>query len=154
MQVILGAEIRFEENHNDYLIYGVDEAVLSACYDYLGKGVEAFRREVYLPNSVFLQAHPFRDGMVRAKAKLLDGVETFNMHPGHNSRIGLAARFAEENGIKIRIAGSDFHHPNLGHEAVSAMRSEILPRDSFELAELLKIGNYIFEIGEGAVVLP
>ena len=46
-------EIRFTENVNDYLIYGVDRDILSVCYDYLTKGVEVFRKEVKLQNSVF-----------------------------------------------------------------------------------------------------
>ena len=51
-------------------------------------------------------------------------------------------------------AGSDFHHKNLGHEAVSAIRTKDLPKDSYELAKILKSGDYALEIGEDAIVLP
>jgi len=115
IKIFLGAEIRFRENNNDYLLFGVDREILSLCYDYCEKGVELFRKEVKLPNSVFIQAHPFRNGMSYCDPALLDGIESFNMHPGHNSRIGIAARFAYENGISIQTAGSDFHHKNQGH---------------------------------------
>ena len=154
LSVILATELRFTENNNDYLIYGVDRDVLSVCYDYFDKGLETFRREVELSKSVFIQAHPFRNGMTECDASLLDGIETFNMHPGHNSRIGLAVRYAAENNLKITTAGSDFHHPDRGHEAVSALRTKVLPKDSFHLAEILKSGDYVFEIGENAIVLP
>lgn len=154
LKIILGAEVRFNENFNDYLIYGVDREILSKSYDYFKKGVEAFREEVKLPESVFIQAHPMRDGMTLCNPSILDGVETFNMHPGHNSRVGLTVRYAYENGLKIKTAGSDFHHPNKGHEAVSALRTKTLPNDSFELAQILKSGDYIFEIGENSIVLP
>ena len=153
MKVILGAEIKFTENSSEYLMYGVNREVLSVCYDYLDKGVEIFRREVRLPESVFIQAHPFRNGMVLCNPEILDGIETFNMHPHHNSRVGVAARYAAESGVDIKIAGSDFHHPNIGHEAVSALRCKTLPADSFELAQLLKKGDYIFEIGENSLVI-
>jgi len=153
LKILLATELRFTENNNDYLIYGVDRDILSVCYDYFDKGLETFRREVELSNSVFIQAHPFRDGMTMCNPELLDGAETFNLHPGHNSRIGIAVRYAAENGMKITTAGSDFHHPDRGHEAVSALRTKDLPKDSFHLAKILKSGDYIFEVGENNIVL-
>ncbi len=154
MKIILGTEIRFTENMNDYLIYGVNREILSKCCDYLDKGVEKFRTEVSLPGSVFVQAHPFRNGMVLCETSLLDGIETFNMHQGHNSRVCIAARYAAEKGVSITTAGSDFHHKDCGHEAAAALRTRTLPGDSFELAEILKSGDYIFELGENVLVLP
>lgn len=153
LKVLLGAEIRFDENANDYLLYGVDEQILSVCYDYFDKGVESFRKEVNLPNSVFVQAHPFRDNMVRVSPELLDGMETFNMHPEHNSRVGVAVRYASENGIKIKIAGSDYHKKATKGDAVTALRTKILPNDSFELAGILKSNDYIYEIGGSSIVI-
>ena len=155
LKVYLGLEIRFsKENNNDYLIYGVDEEVASICYDNFWEDLAYFRENVSLPKSVFIQAHPCRGGISLANPELLDGVETFNMHPGHNSNVGFACRFAKENNIKIRTAGSDFHHINRSHEGVSALRTRVLPKDSFHLAEILKKGDYLFEIGETAIVLP
>lgn len=155
LKVYLGLEIRFsKENENDYLIYGVDEDVASVCYDNFREDLAYFRENVALPKSVMVQAHPFRDGMERVNPELLDGVETFNMHPGHNPRVGFACRYAKENGFKIRTVGSDFHHLGQGHEGVSALRTKVLPKDSFHLAEILKSGDYLFEIGETALVMP
>ncbi len=154
MKVYLGVEVRFEDHINDYLVYGVNREILSECYDYFDEGVDAFRREVLLPESVFLQAHPFRRDMVLVDPELLDGVEAFNMHPGHNSAIGIATRYAYENKFDIITAGSDFHHKGKGHEAVSALRTKILPEDTFELAEVLQSGDYILEIGGNAIILP
>lgn len=154
LKVFLGAELRFTENHNDYLLYGTDRDILSACYDYLDKGLTAFRNEVKLPDSVFLQAHPFRNGMELCDPDLLDGIESFNMHPGHNSRIGIAIRYAAENNMVVKTAGSDFHHKDMGHEAVAALRTKTLPETSFDIAKILRSGDYILEIGESSLVLP
>ena len=154
LKVFLGIEIRFTENHNDYLIYGADRDTLSVCYDYLDRGVQAFREEVDLGESVFLQAHPFRNGMELCEPRLLDGIETFNMHPHHNSRVAVASRYAKENGFPIQSAGSDFHHLNLGHEAVSALRTKVMPENSYDIAKILRSGDYIFEVGESALILP
>lgn len=154
IKVLFGIEYRFPGSDDDYLIYGADEEILSVCYDYKTENIEKFRTEVSLPKSVFVQAHPFRDGMHRAKPELLDGIEALNMHQAHNSRVGLATRYANEQGFKIVTAGSDFHEINVGYEAVAALRTKTLPNDSFELVKILKSGDYVFEIGENAIVLP
>ena len=154
LKIYLGAEVRFIESPNDYLIYGVDRKILEDCFDYYYEGLAAYRTAVTLPNSVFVQAHPFRRDMIRVDSKYLDGIETLNLHPNHNSAVAVATRYAREQGFKIKTIGSDFHHKNVGHEGVSALRTRFLPKDSFEIAEILKSGDYIFEIGEDALVLP
>ena len=148
LKIYLGVEARFDEDNNDYLLYGVDREILGKIYDYLGKGLAAFRAEVKLPSSVLIQAHPFRDGCVPAEGKLLDGVEVFNMHPGHNPRSALAALYAKQNNIPLTVAGTDFHHIKPGYIATAALRCRALPEDTFGLAELLRSGDYVFEIGD------
>ncbi|MBO5060745.1 MAG: PHP domain-containing protein [Clostridia bacterium] len=152
--VILGAELRFIENNNDYLIFGVDKDILLSIYDYLDNTAEYFRRNKKLPESIFIQAHPFRDGCTLLDPTLLDGIETFNSHIFHNSKIPLAVKAAKQNNVDITIAGSDFHHPNTGNEGAAALRTKALPKDSFELTKILKNRDYILEIGENAIVLP
>ena len=154
IRILLGAEIRFSENVNDYLIYGVDYDVLSTVYDYLDKGLEVFRNEVKLSDSLLIQAHPFRKDMTLMNPELLDGVETFNMHPGHNSGVALALKYAKENKFNITTAGSDFHHVNIKHEGTAALRTKELVSDSFELAKILRQRDYVFELGGEAIVLP
>jgi histidinol phosphatase-like PHP family hydrolase len=152
LKVYLGVEARFEENANDYLLFGVDEEILGKIYDYLGKGLAAFRAEVKLPESVLIQAHPFRDRMLRREPELMDGIEVFNMHPGHNSRVAQAARLAASIPGCIKTVGTDFHHP--GHEGLCALRVRQMPRDSFDIAAILRSGDYVFELGGDAIVLP
>ena len=148
LKIYFGAEVRFDENANDYLLFGVDQPLLEKVYDYLDKGLAAFRAEVKLPDSVFIQAHPFRDVCTPADPALLDGVEVFNMHPNHNSRPALAALYAKENGLSLTTAGTDFHHVRPGYIAAAALRCRALPEDSFGVAKLLRSGDYIFEIGD------
>ena len=154
LKVYLGVEYRFAENTNDYLIYGADEELVTLLFDYFDMGVERFRKEIPLPKSLFIQAHPLRKNCELCDTDLLDGIETMNLHPGHNSQVGRAVRIADRANLKITTIGSDFHHKNLDHEAVSALRTKFLPKDSFELVEILKSGDYLFEIGECALVLP
>ncbi len=152
LTVLLGAEIRFTENVNDYLLYGVDTDMLYYIYDLLPYGVENFRREFKSEKSIFLQAHPFRDNMTAVDGKLLDGVEVFNMHPGHNSRIGLASRYAMENKLDIITAGTDYHNP--GRDGLAALRCKVLPNDSFAVATILKSRDYLLEIARNNIIIP
>ena len=154
INVILGAELRFPENENDYLIFGVDRDDLLKIYDHLSDGVENFRKNLNLPNSVFIQAHPFRSPSTPADASLLDGIETFNLHIGQNAKIPLAVRYAKENNVNITLAGSDFHYPGTGNAGATALLAKTLPCDTFELADILKSCDYIFEIGGNAIILP
>lgn len=154
IKVLLAAEIRFEENENDYLIYGVTRKMMEEIYDLLPLGVENFRKVYSMPDSVFLQAHPFREDMVQVDPSLLDGIEVFNLHPNHNSKVGMAAVYAKNCNFSIITAGSDFHHPNRSHEGVSAIRTKVLPEDSFDLARILHSGDYLLEAGRNNIIIP
>ena len=147
IKVYLGMEIRFEENQNDYLLYGIDEDFvrgvprqLETIYDFM-----PYLKEH--PDVLFIQAHPFRNGMFLVDSSLLDGIEVFNLHPNHNSRVGFAAKYAESEGLKVCTCGSDLHHP--GHDALSALLTRELPEDEKELArcireeQVYKVGNSI-----------
>ncbi len=153
IKVLLAAEIRFTEDENDYLIFGVNRKMMEEIYDILPYGIENFRKTYSMPESVFIQAHPFREGMEKVDPSLLDGIEVYNMHPNHNSKVGIAAKYALEQQFPIITAGSDFHHLGRNHEGVSAIRSKYLPADSFELAKLLKSGDYLLEIGRNNILL-
>ena len=152
LQVLLGTEVRFNEHPNEFMIYGVDRQILSECYDYLEKGLAAYRNDVKLPDSVLIQAHPFRDRMLRREPELMDGIEVFNMHPGHNSRVAQAARLAASIPGCIKTVGTDFHHP--GHQGLCALRVRQMPQTSFDMAAILRSGDYVFELGGDAIVLP
>ena len=154
IKVYLGAEIRFTECDNDYLLFGINKEMLFEIYDLLPLGLENFRKNYKMPDSVFIQAHPMRNGMKPIDTSLLDGMEVFNMHPDHNSRVGIAAVHAKNGGIGIITAGSDFHHPNVNHEGVAALRSLSLPEDTFGLAKILKHRDYLLEIGRNNIVIP
>ena len=130
----------------------MDEGLLRTFYDYIPTDVVTFRTEVKLDKSVFLQAHPFRNNMVLCDPNLLDGMECMNMHPRHNSAVGLATQYAYEKNLNIKIAGGDCH--GMGDQGLAALRTRVLPEDSFELAAILKSGDYVSEIGSDSLWLP
>lgn len=153
MRIYLGTEIRFTEHTNDYLIYGVDRDLLEDVYDYLPHGVVNFRDAYPMPNSVFVQAHPKRDNITPIDLSILDGIEVFNMHPGQNSRVGIASVQVKDHPDLIVTGGSDFHHLNRSHEGVAAMRAPYLPQDSWDVARLMKSRDYLLEIGRNHIIL-
>ena len=54
--------------------------------------------------------------------------------------------------MNIKIAGGDCH--GMGDQGLAALRTRVLPEDSFELAAILKSGDYVFEIGGNSLWLP
>lgn len=150
LNVILGAEIRFTENNNDYLVYGICPEDLIDIYGMLSYGIDRFYREYKNENNIIIQAHPFRDGMQSVKPESLDGIEVFNMHPNHNSRIGIAAKYARENNM-IAICGSDFHH--CGQECLCGILTEKPIENSYDVAGVIKRRDYNMAIGDYIVNL-
>lgn len=144
LNVILGAEIRFTENNNDYLIFGICPEDLIDIYKLLPYGIDNFYREYKNEKNIIIQAHPFRDKMEEVKPESLDGIEAFNVHPNHNSRIGVAAKYARDNKL-IAICGSDFHH--YGQECLCGILTKKPLKDSYDVAKALKSGKYNMTIG-------
>ena len=143
LNVILGAEIRFTENENDYLIFGISPEGLIDIYKMLSFGIDRFYSEYKNEKNIIIQAHPFRDGMLSVKRESLDGIEVFNMHPNHNSRIGLAAKSASDN--MITTCGSDFHHQ--GQECMCGLLTKKPLKTSYDVASVLKSRKYAMSIG-------
>lgn len=150
INVILGAEIRFTENVNDYLIYGIDEDELITIYDMLDLGIKEFYKQYKNEKNIIIQAHPFRDMITPVEYNSVDGYEVFNLHPGHNSRIGFAAQYAKAQG-GIITAGTDYHHFN--HEGMCAIITKEAVTNSVNLASILKNNDYLIEVS-GNIIIP
>ena len=107
--VILGMELRFLENDNDYLVYGIDEEFMRRVNLTEFEKPEDFVVVAKENNLAFFQAHPFRDGMTVLNPTILDGIEVYNGHGGHDSRNDIALCWAKKFGVRM-ISGSDFHY--------------------------------------------
>lgn len=150
INVILGCEIRFPENANDYLLFGIDRDFFDFAYECLDMSIEEFSKQFRSDTRLLIQAHPFRNGMTEVAPEYLDGIETFNMHPNHNSRVSMASIYAKKYNL-IPTTGTDFHH--LGHEGMSALLTQTEIKTSKDIVDVLKGRDYIFEIG-GCILLP
>lgn len=137
INVILGIELRFEENYNDYLIYGIDEDFLYE-NEYLYKmNIKKFHEYIHGTSIMIYQAHPFRAAVFPEKPEHLDGIEVYNGNPRHESHNEKAVEYAKKHNLKM-ISGSDFHQA--GDLARGGIVLTAAPKDSMELAKMLAGG--------------
>lgn len=139
IRVFKGAELRFDESENDYLLYGWRDDLLSEPDSVFRMGIAAFSPIARSQGALLIQAHPYRRGCTPAIACYLDGVEVINTSPRHDSRNPMARAYAEEFGL-IALSGSDCHR--LEDVARAGIVSEHLPSDSMGMMRLLRSRNY------------
>ncbi len=137
-KVYLGAELRFIENDNDYLIFGLDEDKLRKIKGIFEMGIEKGVELIKNLDCIIIQAHPFRNNCTVIKPGLLDGIEVFNGHKGHDSRNDIALAWAKKFGY-ITTAGSDFHGE---HDPTSGLYVDKIPENEIELRDLILSGEY------------
>lgn len=151
LNVILAAELCFgNENSNHYLLFGIDEQDLYEIFEQLQFTEKEFYEKYVDESKLLFQAHPFRDEQVLMPPENVDGYEAFNLHPNHNSRPALAARYSKSVGKQF-IAGTDFHE--YSHEGLTAIRTKFPIKDSHELVKALKENDFIMET-DGTLIIP
>lgn len=133
LEVFLGMEIRFDENGNDYLVFGVTEKFLRSHPEIINMTAGEFSALSRQEGLLFYQAHPFRNGMTVTDPKLLDGIESYNGHLNHDSRNDIAMMWAEKHHL-LQSSGSDYHDP--GREARGGI---LVPERIRTQEELLKV---------------
>ena len=111
MDVLFGMELRFTENDNDYLVYGMDEVSMKEQENLHDSTIQDFMRSLKGREDILVyQAHPFRDGCTLVNPLTVHGLEVHNKNPRHDSRDHLAMDVADKNNLLI-LSGSDFHRP-------------------------------------------
>jgi len=105
--VLLGAELRFYGDSNDYLLYGLTEDFLYGHPDLHKSKLKDFSPLAREHGILVIQAHPFRNGMTVRMPELLDGVEVFNANT-ETFRNQIALDWARHYGL-LGTSGSDLH---------------------------------------------
>lgn len=133
--VIFGAEMRFIENNNDYLVYNIDEAWLRAHPYVICQTAREFF-EKYKDEVLVIHAHPYRDGNQTVFEDAVHGVEMINTNPRHDNHTDLAAELCRRHPEYYIQAGSDMH------QVTDRCRAGIITgrrvTNSFEYAELIR----------------
>ncbi len=139
IRVFKGAELRFDESENDYLLYGWRDDLLADPDSIFRMGIAAFAPIARREGALIVQAHPYRRTCTPAIACYLDGVEVYNASPRHDSRNELAREYAEQFGL-IATSGSDCHRTeDVGRAGILV---DHLPSDSMEMSRLIRSRNY------------
>jgi len=139
IRIYRGAELRFDESDNDYLLYGYTDELLANPEAIFKMGIAAFAPIARGQGALIIQAHPYRAKCTPAIACYLDGVEVANVngrHPNFNAR---AEEYAQQFGL-IRTCGSDCHR--LEDIALGGIVTSELPSDSFGMMRLIRSRNY------------
>lgn len=137
--VYQGAEVRFDECENDYLIYGFRKEFLNDPEKIFRMGISNFASFARKEGVLVIQAHPYRRKCTPAIACYLDGMEVCNGTPRYENYNERAEEYARTYGL-IRTAGSDCHQTvDIG---ASGLLSEELPGDPFSFANLLRSRRY------------
>lgn len=138
--VILGMEVRFYENNNDYLVYGVTKDFLLECEDIMNFGIHKFIEKSRAAGLITVQAHPFRNGMTITPPDFIDGIEISNRHPYQQSRNEIAGHWAQLYPDLIKTGGTDYHQ--LDYPKAGGILTDAPVNDSHELLKVLKSGSY------------
>lgn len=139
LNVLLGAEIRFPEANNDYLIFGLTEDYLRDHPFLYDLNLHAFHKMAQEDGLLVIQAHPLRNGMTIMRPTEVDGYEVFNGHVGHDSRNPLALELCRRYG-KIPTSGSDFHGADFYVDAGILTDAPVTSME--QLCGILRSGTY------------
>ena len=138
LTVLCGAEVRFDNTVNDYLVYGLEEKDF---YDLplLNKLQSVEELIKVLPEyALAVQAHPFREGMTVCNPDLLFGIEGYN--GGTESFRNEMAKTYAANFGKALTSGPDFHSKSHLAKGGIATKHKILT--SSDLVKVLKDSDY------------
>lgn len=140
IKVYKGAEVRFDENVNDYLLLNYPDSLLQDPDSVFAMGLEKFYPICREAGALLIQAHPFRGNCQPADPRFIDGIEVVNANPRATNNNDLAQNFLRENPELITLCGSDFHRPE--DTGAGGILTKTLPKNEAELAAILRSGNY------------
>ena len=137
--VILGVELRFPENDNDYLVYGIDENWLRSnpyvCCMSAQEFFDKFHDEVLI-----IHAHPFRNGSAPVQETAVHGAEIINGNPRHANHNDMAWELCCRHPAYFRTAGSDAHED--GDEARAGVALPERVKDSHQFKRMLETKQF------------
>lgn len=133
MDIFWGLELRFTENDNDFLVYGMTEELVKSLPDLNRSNIFEFMSSLGGREDVLVyQAHPFRSGCTLVDPVVVHGLEIFNGNPRHDSRNDLASAVVRDKGL-LALSGSDYHRTD-----DLATGGILLPRRVRTMAQLVE----------------
>lgn len=135
-----GYELRCNENDNDFLVYEMPKYLLDNYQTLLALPMKDFLTVIRQNGVKIYQAHPFRNGIRITNPDLLDGVEVYNGHPGHNSRNPMVHVWADMHPHLKKLSGSDCHETH--HAGRGGIITDWDIQSEAQLIECIQSGEY------------
>ena len=108
LDVMLGAEVQFEVNNSEYLIYGIDEAFLRKNpFFYRLSPWEFFDR--FEDELLIIHAHPCRDGNKPIFSECVHGIELVNCQQASKNNNEKSVKLLKPDPNFHAFCGSDSH---------------------------------------------
>jgi len=142
IKVYLGMEIRFPQNYNDYLVYGIDEEFIYQHPFIYNTSIEEFYSLVK-DKYVVVQAHPFRWSNTLYDTSYMHGIEILNTNPNNECRNELAYNEWQKTNL-IATCGCDFHNLDCITNS-HYMTFNTLPANNKDIVRILKNKEYKIE---------
>lgn len=139
LKVFQGAELRFDECENDYLLFGCPDSLLADPEPVFRMGIAAFAPIARAAGALLVQAHPYRKKCTPAIACYLDGLEVCNRNPRHENHNDWAEGYARQFGL-LRLGGSDCHRTE--DVGLGGILTGELPGSTAAFVQLLREGRY------------
>ncbi|MBR2337040.1 MAG: hypothetical protein IKA61_03745 [Clostridia bacterium] len=139
LTVLCGAEIRFNCDANDYLVFGDFEEYFRSDSELFNMTPKTFHELCRQKGWLFIQAHPFRNGITVTNPEYIDGIEVYNGHIGHAERNFIAEQWAKEYGL-TETSGTDLHYAYV--PASGGIKTDEKIQSIEQLIKTLKNGRY------------
>ncbi len=140
INVIMSAEIMFEESKNHYLVYGATKEFLASYPNICKMSVKDFYKIAKEHNVFVVQAHPFRDEICFPTPEYVDAMEVYNSNPRHVDFSEKTAECVKVNGLYM-TSGSDSHR--LEDIGKGGILSEQEIKSAEDFITLIKSGNAV-----------
>lgn len=140
LNILLGAEIRFPQYLNDYLLFGLTEEYLMSHENLYCTDVGTFHNMSKADGLLLIQAHPFRRDLHIVNPWDVDGYEVYNGHPYWNGANNAVLEYAKTIDGCIMTSGTDHH--DTGHFPDAGIITDFEIKTNDELVSVLKSGNY------------
>ena len=138
INVLLGIELQFVGEHNDYLLYGINEDFLYGNPD-VHKMTLRSLRNILPPEALIIHAHPFRTGSTITNPELIDGMEAYNGGTG-DANNDFAALWTKRHSL-LQTSGSDYHGGNVSRINGGILTDEPITNTD-QLAQILRDRAY------------
>jgi len=141
LDVILGAEARFDSVNGEFLLYGLDEDFLRRNPNFHMLNLQKFYSR-YGGEILIIQAHPYR-GEDKPCMGCIHGAEAYNGNPRHMSHNKKARKLCAKHPELYPTSASDTHE--LGDIGAGWMEFDQPVADSRRFRELVMRREYVLE---------